>query len=124
MRPKPHLWLRLPHTVGDARSLGDYLREYADACTGAPTDSPQRMLRDAARLLEGCAPQDTECMRAVVAALDARAAAAADDPPSDERRYWESVAHAVDRVADAVAVPDAWRTRREAPPGEERLAKG
>lgn len=104
MRPKPRLWLRLPHSVSDARSLAAYLREYADTCGGTPADWPQVMLREAAGLLDGCAPDDADCLRRVVAALDARAAAAPDDAAWSERRYLESGAHAVDRVADSVGL--------------------
>ncbi|ODT02992.1 MAG: hypothetical protein ABS52_11165 [Gemmatimonadetes bacterium SCN 70-22] len=110
MRPKPRLWLRLPHTVYDARSLAAYLREYADTCSGRPEDWPQLMLREAAGLLDGCQPADADCMRRVVAALDALATTAPDDPAWGERRYWDSVAHAVDRVADAVGL---LRNRRD-----------
>ena len=41
-------------------------------------------------------------MRSVVATLDARAAAALDTATSTERRIWESLAHAVERIAEAL----------------------
>ena len=102
MRAKPGLWLPLPTEVTDARSLAAHLRAFAAAGgEGRADESPGRELLAAAALLDACAPGDAACLRAVVAALDARAAACAGDGAADERRYWESIAHAVERVADA-----------------------
>ena len=103
MRPKPGLWLRLPGDVDDAAKLAAYLREYAHACGDRPHEWPQQMLLAAASLLDGCAGWDESCVRGVVEALDARGRACQGDSATHERRYWESVAHAVDRVADSLA---------------------
>lgn len=103
-RPLPGWWIRLPPEVGDAATLAAHLRQEAAAIGGdASREWPQVQLLAAAGLLERCAPLDAGCLRGVVAELDARAAAAPADGGWGERLYWESVAHAVERVAHAVA---------------------
>lgn len=102
MRPKPGLWLRLPQHIVDASTLAVYLRSYAALCTGTLRDVPQRQLLTAAAALDGCVPGDAEALRRVVEVLDQRVLWSADDPVLSDRRVWESIAHAVDRVADHV----------------------
>lgn len=100
MRPKPALWLSLPKEVHDAPTLAKHLRwSVIRRSSISPLESPNREFLETSSLLCDCAPRDAECLRGVVRALDAKRDAASR--PS-ERQYWESLAHAVDRVADMV----------------------
>jgi hypothetical protein len=53
--------------------------------------------------LDACGPVDVACLQSVVANLDARAAEAPDKATSAERRIWESLAHAVECIAESLA---------------------
>ena len=109
MRPRSGWWFPLPLGVADAPTLAHHLRVYAAGGTGTIDDMPSRALEETARLLDGCAATDTACLRAVVRELDARAAVASADWAWGHPRYWESLARAVDRVADALEEADCQR---------------
>lgn len=94
MRKKPRLWLRLPVHVVDARTLADHLRAWITDASHPAYD----IIQTVADQVAACAPGDRACLRAVVAAAD-RAQATANP---EAARYWESVAHAVERVADTL----------------------
>ena len=102
-RPRPAWWYRLPVSVTSGATLAAHMRGTAAQCVGASTDWPQHALLIAAALLEACPPDDAVCLQSVVADLDARAAAAPEDAVSGERRYWDALAHAVERIAESLA---------------------
>lgn len=129
-RPKPRLWIPLPIDVVDARSLASYLRKYAAERAGpTPIDvsdkPPMRMLLAAAAMLDKCEAQGVRCVRAVVAECDARAVAE-DLGPWGPRLYWESVAHAVERIADHLdeTLPDATDESSAQTPAPENIGAG
>lgn len=94
MRPRPQLWLALPRGVTDSATLATHLRGF-----GTDKEHPSYTpLQTAADLLAACTPSDVSCLQAVLAAIDRAAEKEASGPA---RRYWESVAHAVDRLVDA-----------------------
>lgn len=103
-RSRPAWWYRLPVAVDSAATLAAHVRETAAQCGGSSTDWPQQALLTTAELLEACPPADATCLQSVVAALDARAAGAPEDSLSGERRYWDALARAVDRIAGSLAV--------------------
>jgi len=109
VRPRPGIWLRLPHTVVDAATLADHLRAYAATCAGEESDPPRPQILTAAAMLDGVGPEDVAALRRVVEVLDWHACVAPDTPVLSERRTWESVAHAVDRIADHVESTGGWR---------------
>lgn len=102
MRSRPSLRLPLPHHVVDAATLAAHLMGYAETCAGTERDIPQRQLLTAATALDGYSPGDAAAMRRVVETLDWYAIVAPPGPVLPERRIWESIAHAVDRIADHV----------------------
>lgn len=102
VRPRPGLWLPLPHHVVDAATLAAHVRAYAATCAGAEGAIPQRQLLTAAAALDGCSPGDAAAMRRVVETLDWYATVAPAGPVLAERRIWESIGHAVDLIADHV----------------------
>lgn len=106
-RRVPAWWFRLPVAVGDAVTLAAHVRAQADACAGEPGDFPRRALLTTAAQLEECAPRDEPCLRSVVANLDAQASDAEAAAEMDAYRYWDALAHAVERVADALGEADA-----------------
>ena len=100
-RPKPGLWLALPHQVVDGHALADYLRRRADECAGDPDHLPQRVFRTVAHMLLVCGPRDVACLHKVIAVCDDRGEEEDDGPAfGGTKLYWESVAHAVDRIVD------------------------
>lgn len=101
-RPRPAWWYRLPVTVNSVTTLAAHMRETAAQCGGASTDWPQRALLTTAGLLDTCTHGDAACLQSVVANLDARIAAAPDDSLSGERKYWDALAHAVERIAESL----------------------
>ncbi len=102
VRPRPGLWLPLPRHVADAATLAAHLRAYAETCAGTQRDIPQRQLLTTAAALDGCSPGDAAAMRRVVETLDWYATVAPAGPVLPERRIWESIAHAVVRIAEHV----------------------
>lgn len=108
-RPRPAWWFRLPLDVVDAPTLATHMRQCASRAPDAVGDPACLALLAAADLLDGCASSDVACLRAVVAELDALAADASTMRVPVDRRYWESLAHAVERVAESLETSHSQR---------------
>lgn len=99
MRPVPRVWLRLPPNVTDGATLAAQLRAVA-ADIGDPTRWPSAHLAQVASWLDACRAWDAGCLRSVVDRCDERMRADDAKSGSGEHLYWETLAHAVDRIAD------------------------